>query len=148
MGTRILHFSLIPHLFRLICHTPATTMAMKQVVNDMWDSLDADKSGSLSLDEVKPMAGMLFENPGDKEVKEVAQIFDGADGDGKITKAEFVPKMLAILEAGMRAAFAAMDKNGDGNLTPAELKEALSVAGIKACEADDAMAGLDTDGDG
>ncbi|MDZ4064396.1 MAG: EF-hand domain-containing protein, partial [Coriobacteriia bacterium] len=118
----------------------------------LFNKVDVDGKGAVSLDEVASAKQMHKAGPGrgpgkggkgggfGKNVEKRFTELD-ADGDGKVTKAE--------AEAGHKTRFAAIDKNGNGVLEPEEIaahREAKKAGGMGLREA--RILRMDLDGDG
>lgn len=60
----------------------------KEQVRAVFDELDADKSGSLTADDLKKVAEKFGKEPQQEEIDEMIALCD-ASGDGKVTFEEF-----------------------------------------------------------
>jgi calcium-dependent protein kinase len=127
----------------------------------VFQSLDADGNGMLSLDEVSTgfqRAG-LEEVP--QDLQEIVEALD-SNGNGMISHTDFVAATLdrqkLVTDEAYRTVFRLFDKNGDGKISVQELKDLLdpehdneqSPLDAAAFEIDiqELMTAVDTDGDG
>jgi Ca2+-binding EF-hand superfamily protein len=126
--------------------------------------MDADGDGQLSPEEMKEklMASGASPEEADAMIKDMDKNGDGVVGSDEFFDAVGPPekfdKTWDVLEiakgvlkqnfASPKMAFDALDKNGDGSLSPEELKQGLISAGMRPDLAEKAMAEFDTDGDG
>ena len=60
----------------------------KEGVKAVFDELDADKSGKLSLEDLKKISEKFGKDPNEEEIQEFIQLCD-ASGDGKVSFDEF-----------------------------------------------------------
>ncbi|XP_067649338.1 uncharacterized protein [Haliotis asinina] len=117
-----------------------------------FDHADADKSGYLTIQELKK----CLKNSGfdDQTIVDMFVEFD-KDGDRQVTKAEFLGALgrlppSRLDEAKLRKAFKDIDRDGSGTLDAAEIKRALSSCGTKISDAtaERIIKEVDRDGDG
>jgi len=122
-----------------------------QEANKVFDSLSRD--GEFILEEhVQRAMGMLGRYPSKKEIKQMIAQCD-ADGDGKLSKAEFVDYCLNRPKDDyqrIKRAFKMFDRDGDGTLDMKEFRELLTTEGEPLTEEEFAavMKQVDHDQDG
>mmetsp|Transcript_88907 Transcript_88907/g.252078 ORF Transcript_88907/g.252078 Transcript_88907/m.252078 type:complete len:414 (+) Transcript_88907:2-1243(+) len=127
-------------------------------LKELFQSLDKDRDGSLTLAELKegieeskiPIDGDLS-----KVMENIKESAD-ADGSGKVDYTEFIAAALDrrkdLKEELVQQIFRNFDKNGDGEITKEELREALANGNEEdlalAQEVEAVIKEVDTDGDG
>ena len=114
----------------------------KAGVREIFDQIDKDSSGFIESSEVKELLERLWERPvHDAEIAEATAALD-TDQDSKVSFAEFSSWWLKsdmLLQKELDDKFDALDANGDGQLTPAELRPLLKdVEGLAGADVDDA----------
>ncbi len=117
-----------------------------------FDAADTDKSGCLSIQELKNcLAGSGFD---DQTIIDMFLEFD-KDGDRKVTKKEYMTALgklppSRLDEAKLRKAFKDLDTDNSGTLDAGEIKKALSSCGTKITDETAAaiIKQVDRDGDG
>ncbi|KAK3108924.1 hypothetical protein FSP39_018779 [Pinctada imbricata] len=119
---------------------------------DFFDKCDKDKSGTMTVDELKAKLQQI--NP-DITDAQVCDMFVGVDTDGSkdVTKKEFLTEMMKKnakeSKAEYEKIFQKWDKDGSGTLTRDELKKAvLEKRHFNEDEIDDMLAQADKNGDG
>lgn len=96
-------------------------------LNEIFDALDKDEDGEISFEEFKEGISKL--NP--STAKELTEVFNKLDADknGSINYTEFIAATMSqkmyLKEEKIYQAFKLFDKNGDGFITPDEIKEVL-----------------------
>lgn len=116
----------------------------------LWQSKTAGPSGG---DEITPeglraVMQSLGHRPTDEEVHHI--LFD-ADATGSITFAKFVALIASLqgdAESRLEVAFGVFDGNGDGLITPNEMREVLEKFGLIEAELEQIFREADCDGDG
>ncbi|EDW84951.1 uncharacterized protein Dwil_GK18988 [Drosophila willistoni] len=115
---------------------------------------DKDGSGSITTRELGTLMRSLGQNPTEAELQDLVNEVD-VDGNGEIDFNEFCGMMAKQMretdtEEEMREAFKIFDKDGDGFISPAELRYVMINLGEKVTdeEIDEMMREADADGDG
>ena len=117
---------------------------------------DKDESGFISKEEMIQLLRDIGDAPRDEELDFMMQQFD-RNGDGQMGFNELIhviritkTKQKKANQDELLSAFRAMDQDGSGELTQAELKEALASMGAKFSDKQvtDMMADADEDGNG
>lgn len=114
-------------------------------LKELFDSVDLDGSGELSVDELKA-AFMELGLPATDEYLHVVMTQYDSDADQTISFAEF-RNYVKSNEHNMRAAFARLDENASGSITSEEVLAVLQKYGLpaKKADADRMIALLDKD---
>eukprot|EP01017_Pseudomicrothorax_dubius_P032473 TRINITY_DN4259_c0_g1_i1.p2 TRINITY_DN4259_c0_g1~~TRINITY_DN4259_c0_g1_i1.p2 ORF type:complete len:211 (-),score=44.33 TRINITY_DN4259_c0_g1_i1:113-745(-) len=107
----------------------ATQLSEREIgdLRRLFEKFDVNGDGILTFDELR--SGLVGVN--DKTAKEIHAVFDSLDTDknGFINYTEFlaatIEKSTYMKEEKLSAAFRLFDKNGDGKITPEELKSVL-----------------------
>jgi calmodulin len=113
---------------------------------------DKDGDGTITTKELGTVMRSLGQNPTDAELADMINEVD-ADGNGTIDFPEFLT-MIKIKgsdsEEEILEAFKVFDKNGNGYISPAELRQVLTSLGEKLSdeEVDEMVREADIDGDG
>ena len=102
---------------------------------DTFNLFDKDNDGFISVEELEDVMKSLGQSPTKDELKDMVNDVD-TDGDGRIDFPEFLTMMSRKvheldLNKEMEEAFKVFDKDGDGFITPAELKSVLHSLGDK-----------------
>ncbi|KAJ2446301.1 hypothetical protein GGF42_005735 [Coemansia sp. RSA 2424] len=113
---------------------------------------DKDNDGSITGEELGAVLKALGQNPSEQEIQDMVNELD-ADGNGKIDFEEFVSLMKthsADENDEYKEAFHVFDKDGDGQITEAELADAMAKLGEKLVpeEISAMFAEADVNGDG
>ncbi|KAF9345906.1 hypothetical protein BGX34_004369 [Mortierella sp. NVP85] len=113
---------------------------------------DTDGDGLITVKELGSVMRSLGQNPTDSEVQDMVNEVD-ADGNGTIDYPEFLTMMARKMKdtAGIEEileAFKVFDKDGNGYITPAELRHVMSNLGEKLSdeELDQMIREADVDG--
>mmetsp|Transcript_34497 Transcript_34497/g.86009 ORF Transcript_34497/g.86009 Transcript_34497/m.86009 type:complete len:295 (+) Transcript_34497:264-1148(+) len=107
---------------------------------EIWEKLDSDGSGTLSLDELDRALKLMGYDGTDDDTAELVRLID-EDGSGVIEWEEFRTLLVTkVVEESNQVevdfTFAMLDLNGDGNIDPREVKTLLMRAGEKLSEAE------------
>ncbi|MCX2928074.1 EF-hand domain-containing protein [Streptomyces sp. NEAU-W12] len=134
----------------------------------VFDAIDEDGNGVIAADDFERIAERLIRSfdeasPAASKVRStytkcwqrLAELAD-SDGDGQVTKQEFETafagarqnKFMQVIDQALDAEFDLADTDGDGVLNRDEIGRMLSAYGVPQPELDQAVAGLDQDGDG
>ncbi|XP_069118561.1 calmodulin-like [Argopecten irradians] len=117
---------------------------------------DKDGDGTITTKELSTVMRSLGQNPTEAELRCMLQEVD-ADGSGTIDFAEFLTMMAKRMsnapespEEQMLEAFRLFDRDGNGSISPEELKQVMANLGEKLTdeELDSMIKEADTDGDG
>jgi len=116
---------------------------------------DKDGDGTVTSSEIKEVMKSLGQNPTDKELKEMIEEVD-EDGNGTIEFDEFIVMMAKSMKeterntADVEAAFKVFDQDGDGFISPEELKSVMLTLGetLSQDEIEEMIREADLDGDG
>ncbi|CAF4541528.1 unnamed protein product [Rotaria sp. Silwood1] len=123
-------------------------------LRDAFDLFDRDRSGTISLSELKQVLVALNFNPTDSLVRKVMKEMD-IDGNGSVEFDEFVKVMKNVYERKftddeMRRAFKCFDMDNSGYITASELHEVLRRLNRDVSERriNEVLREVDTDHDG
>ena len=115
---------------------------------------DKDGDGAITSKELGTVMRSLGQNPTEAELQDMIHEVD-ADGNQLIDFAEFLAMMARRMkdsegEDEIREAFRVFDKDGNGFISPAELRHVMTNLGEKLTdeEIDEMIREADTDGDG
>ncbi|KAG8181787.1 hypothetical protein JTE90_000079 [Oedothorax gibbosus] len=115
---------------------------------------DKDSDGMITTAELGVVMTSLGQRPSDSELKKMVHMVD-KDGNGTIEFDEFLSMMSKKLhesdtETELHEAFRVFDKNGDGFISPAELRQVMNNLGEKLSEEEvqDMITEADVNGDG
>ncbi|BHF58672.1 hypothetical protein SprV_0100162600 [Sparganum proliferum] len=116
---------------------------------------DRDHDGFISLSEMKTMMKQFSRACTTEEAREIFNKID-TNNDGRIDFREFVTMMTPLMEEGksddlhFKMAFEFFDKNNDGEITTAELKQVLHTLHLRLTDAeiDEMILEADSDGNG
>jgi calcium-dependent protein kinase len=116
------------------------TEAQRAALRETFDDIDADKSGTLSKDELRKVID-LFAKKKAPSTKQFNRIFKAADtnGDGVISFDEFVAAMEQVQlsqEDELRLAFDAFDTDNSNTIEPKEFEQACGKLGIVLSKTD------------
>lgn len=119
-------------------------------LRELFKSIDADGSGTITCDELKNAMAQWGHKIGDAELQQLMSIAD-VDGDGLIDYNEFVAATMHLSklekEELLQKAFRQMDKDQSGSITIDELSDALRKFGIYD-DAKELLANADMNKDG
>ncbi|XP_065827890.1 calmodulin-like [Oscarella lobularis] len=112
---------------------------------------DKNNDGNITTEELKTVLKALGHYPNEAELEAMVEEVD-ADGNGTIEFEEFLVMMSKQMASDdyIRAAFDAMDRNGDGYIDPIELKQVMENFGEQLSDDDveEMIREADVDGDG
>ena len=100
------------------------------IIREAFAVFDTDKDGLISAADIATVIRALGKNPTQKEADEIAREAGGPaniDTVIKFAKRKFPTPL--DQDAGMRAAFQALDKDGNGKIQEAELRQILTTLG-------------------
>ena len=100
------------------------TPRRRDELKEAFAMFDKDEDGTISSYELKTVMKTAGLHPSDEDVDRLIKVCD-ADRSGKIEFIEFIAMMQEndkISEEEVRAGFKLFDKNGDGVISPSELK--------------------------
>ncbi|GAX83940.1 hypothetical protein CEUSTIGMA_g11364.t1 [Chlamydomonas eustigma] len=128
------------------------------VQEEAFRMFDSDGDGLINTSDLCAALNKLGQIPTAGELKSMIQEVD-ANGDGKIDYHEFLVLTSrgksdlhdgSSSEASLKHAFKVFDKDGDGFISPAELREELKASGkvLTMAEAEALVKECDLDGDG
>ncbi|KAL8139638.1 hypothetical protein V2J09_005659 [Rumex salicifolius] len=128
--SRIKQFSLMNKFKKKVLRVVADYLPDEQLetIKDLFQSMDTDKNGRLSLNEVKQGFLHLGQPLMDSEIQMMIDAAD-ADGDGTLDCEEFITILIHIKrmesDENLLHAFSYLDKNKSGFIELDELREAL-----------------------
>ncbi|CAG8628485.1 24020_t:CDS:2, partial [Dentiscutata erythropus] len=130
----------------------ALTAEREAELREVFSKLDKDNDGHITANELGTVIKSLGYNPTEDELKRMVSNVD-SDKDGKINFNEFATMMAHSSndsDDDLREAFKVYDKDGNGYITPAELKSVMNSLGERITdeEVDAMIREADTDGDG
>lgn len=131
----------------------ATGMSPEEIagLKALFESLDTDKSGSITVDELRDGLARQGSAVAACELKALLAALD-ADSTGTIDYPEFLAATLHASqlerEDNLMRAFARFDADGSGTISKEELIEALKESGATIADVDTIVAEADADGDG
>ncbi|XP_060576120.1 neo-calmodulin-like [Ruditapes philippinarum] len=139
--------------------TGELTESQKEHIKDLYENFDIDKSGTLSLKELRKALQILGLNPTVKDVKDIMKKNDvgpNSKGKKKVTYEVFEQIMKEELlkhtstEFDLLEAFRLFDRDKNGTLDREELKRCLTSLGecLTDEDVDEVFNQLDTDGSG
>ena len=121
---------------------------------EAFDLFDRNGDGTIDTEEIGIILRSLGQNPTEKELLDMINEAD-ADGNGTIDFREYLNMMAKKtnpqdIEDGLREAFRVFDKDGNGLISAAELRYAMTNFGEKITEeeVEEMMKEADKDGDG
>jgi calcium-dependent protein kinase len=122
-------------------------------LKNLFESIDTDKSGTITAQELKEALGKKGTVLADDDVKQLLSMID-VDDNGTIEYEEFLAATLSQhqmqKEENLRAAFRHFDTNGDGIISQEELKAAIAdgAMGVSEEEVMQVLSEVDKDGNG
>ncbi len=146
-------------------------MAATAILNKshrVFDAIDEDGNGVIAADDFERIAERLIRSfdetsPAAAKVRStytkcwqrLAELAD-SDGDGQVTRQEFETvfagaqqnRFMQVIDEALDAEFDLADTDGDGGLDRDEVARMLTAYGVPQSELNQAIAGLDQDGDG
>ncbi|XP_038597257.1 calmodulin-A-like [Tachyglossus aculeatus] len=121
---------------------------------EAFELFDQDSDGTITTKELGTVLQSLGQNATEAELKAIIGKVD-TDGNGKVDFPEFLSLMAQVMkepkaEDGIREAFRMFDKDGNGYVSAAELRQVLATLGetLTDEEVDEMIQVADTDGDG
>lgn len=127
---RLKQFSAMNKFKKQALKVVAEYLSVEEVagIKDMFDTMDTDKNGSISLDELRTGLQKIDPNLADSEVLMLMEAAD-TDGNGVLDYREFIAASFHWHRLGndehLHKAFTHFDKNGSGYIEIEELREAL-----------------------
>lgn len=129
------------------------TKQEKEKIDNIFRSMDSDGDGTLTRDEIK--AGYNEHFSSNMSDEEIARIFSSVDSDlsGEIDYTEFVAAAMnhrnLVSQQRLESAFKAFDKDGNGQISPEEVRVLLGGGGtLDEKTVSKIIAQVDEDGDG
>ena len=124
----------------------------KEKVDSIFRAMDVDCDGKLSRDEIKASWNEHFgQDLGNKELETIFQQVD-SDESGEIDYSEFVMATMnarnLVSEKRLEAAFRAFDRDGNGQISPEEVKVVLGGGVLDEKAVAKIIEQVDADGDG
>eukprot|EP01096_Ripella_sp_DP13-Kostka_P009467 TRINITY_DN363_c0_g1_i1.p1 TRINITY_DN363_c0_g1~~TRINITY_DN363_c0_g1_i1.p1 ORF type:complete len:179 (+),score=105.58 TRINITY_DN363_c0_g1_i1:33-539(+) len=131
----------------------AAVTADETGVREIFDTFDEDKDGRISTSKVGTAIRALGKTPTERELAEIlAEVAGASEIDFKTFTNLYKKKMKTArdLESDMRAAFEAIDKEGNGTILEAELRQILTTLGepLLYNEVDRLLRDIDIDASG
>ncbi|KAH3802310.1 neo-calmodulin-like [Dreissena polymorpha] len=128
---------------------------VKPAIDEIFDQMDQNHDGRISVHELKKAARLLGLNPTLKEAEQMIEDCNPRE-KGYVARAEFrklfesKEKDMGMQVEQIKAAFKVFDKDNSGALTRDEILSVLRLAGDKVddAELDDMISRVDVDGDG
>ena len=123
-------------------------------VKTAFSLFDKDGDGLIATNELRTVMRSLGQNPTAAQLENMISEFD-TDGDGAINYPEFLSMMARTMkntdsEEEIREAFRVLDKDGDGLISAAELRQVMTDLGeiLTDDEIEEMIKEADTNGDG
>jgi Ca2+-binding EF-hand superfamily protein len=132
---------------------PSAYVARVRELQESFQLFDLDRNGTISPGELAQVMRQLGQALSPQQAAQIVETYD-VNGDGQIEFAEFLRHQLRTLEGQpgpLRAAFAAVDQDGDGFIEPAELRVAIGLlwdGKLSSSQIDELAASADVTGDG
>lgn len=124
----------------------------KESVDSIFRAMDVDCDGKLSRDEIKHSWNEHFGQDLGKEELETIFLQVDSDESGEIDYSEFVMATMnarnLVSEKRLEAAFRAFDKDGNGQISPEEVRAILGGGVLDEKQVQKIIAQVDADGDG
>ncbi|CAH2071625.1 unnamed protein product [Thlaspi arvense] len=152
--TRLKQFRAMNKLKKLALKVIAEGLSEEEIkgLKTMFESMDSDKSGSITYQELKTGLHRLGSKLSEAEVKQLMEAAD-VDGNGTIDYIEFISATMhrhrLERDEHLHKAFQYFDKDGSGHITKDELEIAMKEHGMgdEAC-AKEIISEVDKDNDG
>lgn len=126
---------------------PSEIMGLK----NMFEAIDTDKSGTITLDELRSAIGKGQYKLTEGDVTKLMEVAD-VDGSGEVDYVEFLAATLnqskLDKEENLYKAFVKFDTNKDGKLSVDEITNALADFKVSEAETKEIIKECDADGDG
>eukprot|EP00850_Spirogloea_muscicola_P022002 SM000272S10269 [mRNA] locus=s272:126940:131164:+ [translate_table: standard] len=151
--TRLKQFSVMNKLKKLAIRVIAESLSEEEIagLKETFKMMDADGSGTITLDELKEGLQRVGSNLKDVEIEELMKAAD-ADQDGTIDYPEFLAATLQLnkieREETLFAAFSYFDKDGSGYITIDEIQQACKDHGVDDTNIMETIREVDSDNDG
>jgi len=120
-------------------------------LTDIFNSLDKNKDGTLTLEEVREGMDKLGFKDKNIDIEEIFKSID-TDRSGVINYTEFIAstmdQKLYLKEEKLYEAFKTFDKDGSGKISIEELKQILKLQGDEIKNVEETMKKFDTNKDG
>ncbi|KAG7961588.1 hypothetical protein I3843_09G024300 [Carya illinoinensis] len=151
--TRLKQFSAMNKLKKMAIRVIAESLSEEEIagLKEMFNMLDTDKSGQITLEELKTglqRVGCILK---DSEISGLMQAAD-VDNSGTIDYGEFIAAMLHLnkvqREDHLYAAFSYFDEDGSGYITQDEIQQACDRFGLEDVHLEDIIREVDQDNDG
>jgi len=122
-----------------------------QHIREAFERVDEDKSGTITIDEMRKVVERFNLGLSDDEFRELWSTYD-VDGNGEIDYIEFLTattelNKLQTIE-NLQHAFTQFDKDGDGQITVQEVMESMKDLGVDEATATKMLAEADSNRDG
>jgi len=118
-------------------------------LKEIFNSLDKNKDGTLTLDEVKEGVSKIQDS--NLNIEEIFSSID-TDGSGVINYTEFlaatIDQKLYLKEERLYEAFKAFDKDGSGKISVEEIKQVMKINPEEMTKIEEMVKTFDTNGDG
>ncbi|GLJ22012.1 hypothetical protein SUGI_0412350 [Cryptomeria japonica] len=152
---RLKQFSVMNKFKKRALRVLADHLSVEEVagIKDMFEMMDTDKNGTISLDELRAGLNKLGSHVAEADIQMLMEAAD-VDGNGVLDYGEFVAVSIHLQRVGgddhLQKAFAYFDKNNSGYIETEELREAMvDDLGSNATEViNDILREVDTDKDG